>query len=203
MPALPVLWHAANPEVGGSASVPHSMRGAPRANGLRHCETDREHVKDWAEFHASSVSRARESSEATRQKIRELEEYIPVLRAERDEAVYAFEKSIVTPDAVAMIETEPVRQADQKAESAFRSRDRLAATLWRLRMLHNDDEEEGTCSCRDATADCTIWEILEEQMSFLEDWEERQADRLRADKDHALPDEHPLVIRYGRYSRRY
>jgi hypothetical protein len=166
--------------------------------GERLLRKNADHVSEWSTFHAEAVRSASAEIERMTQALAQVNADNAVLQQQLEDTKYALTTGQPTLSVLNMLETERVRDAEQRARQAYRSRDVLAAQLWRLDALHNDADRDGTCRCGLRTAQCEIWKLLEDERPFLYSWEAKQVDRLREGLDHGLPDEHPEVARHPR-----
>jgi hypothetical protein len=96
------------------------------------------------------------------------------------------------------LSTEIVKAAEARTATAYRSRDRHMATLWRLDNRHRDGKQAGTCACGQPAAKCRDRELLDASRDDLYRWENRELERLKDGKRHGLPDEHPEVRKRSR-----
>jgi hypothetical protein len=93
---------------------------------------------------------------------------------------------------------EKVRDALDKRDGAYRSRDFAFAALWAVATLHHPDEHhDGMCSCGRRESNCRELEAIWPEHRALSDWEDTQIERLKDGLDHGLPREHPEVLRLG------
>jgi len=160
-----------------------------------------DHVSLWS----SEVQLAQEAQDLERQQaaaaVVALEAQLLELRGELSDMRGAL-KAEISQHPVASVEAwfkgEEISAAQQARDESYRSRDRALGILWNLDALHHDDEsKDHFCSCGKPTPRCREWKILATTRSLLYAWEEKQVDRLRRHLPHALPDNHPDVLRVG------
>jgi hypothetical protein len=167
---------------------------------------DREHVKLWeavfavvTEQHSQRVQQLRAEAAQRDQDMTALRETVSDLRG----ALQADIEQRPVATVQAWFDSVRVREAEDKREAAYRSRDFAMSHIWSLdRLHHTDDRNEEMCSCGKECKRCREWSILDRMTISLDRWETQQLERLRDDLPHGLPDEHPEVLKSGRRSWR-
>jgi hypothetical protein len=110
-----------------------------------------------------------------------------------------------TPDGAVrdILQTEIVRRAERNTVLADRHIDRLMGAIWRINVLHHDDDKRaGRCSCGRPTAECPEGLVIDAERPSLASWENRNVALLREGKRHGLPGEHPEVAKVAASARR-
>jgi hypothetical protein len=93
-----------------------------------------------------------------------------------------------------LLQNEIQRRAERNTELANRRSDRLMAVIWRLDVLHRDDNTAERCVCGRPTAACLEWKAIEPERRLLREWEAKNLALLGQARRHALPDDHPAVL---------
>lgn len=158
---------------------------------------DREHVSLWAEVfadelaaHAADTAKAAADAASAAAEITRLEAGVAALTT----GVFAEFDATASGGMRADLEGELVKRAERRTELADRRTDRLMVALWRLRLLHHDDEKRpGHCVCGTRTGLCAEGVILEGERRAIEEWEARNAALARAGQRNALPPDHPAA----------
>lgn len=88
-----------------------------------------------------------------------------------------------------------VLDAESKMRGAYRSRDRVMGTIWRLERLHHESNSQGVCSCGKKVSHCREFGVLSPIVNLLDKWESKQIDLLDHGLQHNLPPEHPEVVK--------
>lgn len=156
---------------------------------------DRDHVSLWVQVfsderdaHAADAARATADAAAAAARVAELEAKVAALSS----GVLTEFENTASGGVRAELEGELVRRAERRTELADRRTDRLMGALWRLRLLHRDDEKRpGHCACGRRSAQCAEGIILEQERRAIEEWEGKNAALARAGRRHALPPDHP------------
>lgn len=100
--------------------------------------------------------------------------------------------------------SEQVQDANNKRDSAYRSRDAAFRALWGVAELHVEDRDKKYhCTCGKTVHKCKEYNAIAGSIQALLKWENAQLDRLKQDLDHGLPDNHPEVLKRGLGRRRY
>lgn len=86
-----------------------------------------------------------------------------------------------------------VVDAEGKMRAAYRARDKVMSTIWRLDRLHHEGKSAGVCSCNKRTQQCREFQSLAPMLATLDAWEQKQIDFLARGLEHHLPHEHPEV----------
>lgn len=152
---------------------------------------DREHVSLWGqvfsderEAHAADTAKAAADAATAAALVAELESRVAALSA----GVLTQFDGTASGGVRAELEGELVKRAERRTELADRRTDRLMSALWRLRLLHRDDEKlAGHCVCGKRSVQCAEGIILEQERRTIEEWEGKNAALARAGKRHALP----------------
>lgn len=152
--------------------------------------TKEEHAAAWAELN----ERRRQADEERDQKITDLHAQIEDLRA----VIRAGVENAPWPTVEHWYQSEQVADATRKRDSAYRSRDRAFRALWFIDQVHHEDAGRANyCACGNRAEKCQVLDALEPVRDALYKWENQQIDRLRSDREHGLPHEHPEVLRHG------
>lgn len=85
-----------------------------------------------------------------------------------------------------------IDEARDRANGAYRSRDRAWSGLCALRLMHRDTLD-GDCACGKKVGKCEEHAIAA-QSAGLKSWENEQVERLRDRQSHHLPSQHPVLI---------
>lgn len=161
---------------------------------------DRAHVEEWRKFldrtvdgHAVRLSTAQEQIAKLEQQVRERDTRIEEFVAS------ALEDYSTRPigDLQQFLQSEVVRDAERKRESAFRVRGRAMRAIWHLDELHRGAGDGKMCECGRPTRECKEFAAVEPVREELYEWERRQIERVKAGKMHELPDRHPEVRKHG------
>jgi hypothetical protein len=158
---------------------------------------DLDHLKMWAERYAELSEEHRrtlaEADSAAAESARQIEELAREVTGLRDVIAGRFEEaqggSIRT-----LLQNEIQKRADRNTELANRRSDRLVSVIWRLDVLHRDDNTAERCTCGRATDMCPEWKAIEPQRRLVREWEARNLALLAQGTRHALPDDHPAVL---------
>lgn len=93
-----------------------------------------------------------------------------------------------------ILSSEIIARAERNTQLANRRTDRAMGALWRIGVMHRDDESTpGRCVCGRTTASCAEGLAIETERQELAAWERKNLDLLRAGERHGLPAEHPAV----------
>jgi hypothetical protein len=101
-----------------------------------------------------------------------------------------------------------VTHAEDKMRAAYRSRDRMMSTIWKLDKMHGDNKKRDAkgnelCKCGAPVTRCEHRKTLAPVTHMLDEWEKKQEEYLEKGWEHGLPPEHPKVMararRYGTY----
>lgn len=103
-------------------------------------------------------------------------------------------------DLQTWIQSEAVKAAESRVRGAYKSRDYMMASIWRLDQLHKNGRTRGTCACGKPEGKCPDRAALTPVLNALTTWENRELDRLKVGKDHGLPAEHPKVMERSKRS---
>lgn len=85
-----------------------------------------------------------------------------------------------------------VREATERAESAYRTRDRALAAMSYVEELHHAKDAK-LCTCGSSQAECVEFRAAHSVRDLLQPWESRNKERMEQNKPHALPIDHPVV----------
>lgn len=138
---------------------------------------DRTHIQLWREL--ANAQRRSLSAEVTGLKNRrsELEQQL------RDRPQRTVER---------YVDQDELETAKAEADRAFRSRENAWQALCEVRLIHREGER-GRCRCGQHLERCKVAMIVD-RYPGLEKWENEQIRRLRSNRDHRLPDNHPAVL---------
>lgn len=149
-----------------------------------------EHATAYAELD----QRRRRAVEERDQKVADLRAEIEDLRA----VIRAGVENAPWPTVEHWYQSEQVTDATRKRDSAYRSRDHAFRALWFIDQVHHEDVGGANhCTCGAPAELCKMFTALEPVRDALYKWENQQIDRLRSDREHGLPHEHPEVLRLG------
>lgn len=95
-----------------------------------------------------------------------------------------------------------VLDAESKMRGAYRSRDKVMYTVWRLDRLHREADKPDMCSCGERAERCKELKALAPVTEALDKWETKQIELLQKGLQHNLPREHPEVVKMQRSQRR-
>jgi hypothetical protein len=161
------------------------------STGMRIQKRDTDHVQMWKTYHVAETVRHRATAQRDEQIAAQSQQRITELTEKLSDAEHVLRTGHAT-DAVAnWLESVQVQEAEAKADRAYRSRDRVAAALWEVNEVHNDDDHDGTCACGKRLSACKESAIIGPLTEFLNNWERRQVERARQGLPHHLPDSHP------------
>jgi hypothetical protein len=162
----------------------------------------------WSELEICREDResdAREA-EARMQKLRE-ELQAEITRrdrtiGERDVAIadlrHAIQASELNPPVEEWLADEMIRTAYAKRDSAYRARDFVLATIWRVAQIHDDDPgRDDHCICGSKADRCPELEAIADEIPSMREWEQNQIERLLDGLENGLPREHPEVRKHG------
>ncbi|MGE2715141.1 hypothetical protein ACQI4L_13860 [Mycolicibacterium litorale] len=132
------------------------------------------------------------------QKVEQLERELAAQRVELGDLRAVIRNGELNPAVEQWFADEEVRDALDKRNRAYRSRDFVFAALWGVARVHRPDEQnDGFCTCGRKESKCQVLQAIEPELRALDDWEDKQIERLRDDLDHGLPWNHPEVLRLG------
>lgn len=95
-------------------------------------------------------------------------------------------------DVQRILRSAEVKAAEERTESAYRSRDHAYRGLWAVNELHHPLESQpDKCSCGLLATRCQVTMALEGIRASLYRWERSQAERSLAGRPHGLPRDHP------------
>jgi hypothetical protein len=178
----------------------HVGDGKAERRDLDHLKMWAERYADLSEEHRRTVDEAGAAAAASVRDIAKLTREVAGLRdviagrfeaAQLDEAQFdeAQRGSIRS-----LLQNEIQRRAERNTELANRRSDRLMAVIWRLDVLHRDDNTAERCVCGRPTAACLEWKAIEPERRLLREWEAKNLALLGQARRHALPDDHPAVL---------
>lgn len=98
-------------------------------------------------------------------------------------------------------ENSKIAEALASKRATQRFSDQLFGYLWQLDEFHHSDETTDLCSCSVRRDKCKELALLDPIRNKLYKWERDQRDRLKAGKEHGLPQMHPDVLTYDRVHR--
>jgi hypothetical protein len=141
--------------------------------------------------HAAELQRLKDTIAGRDEIIREKDVALADLQA-------AIRSGELNPAVERWLADEEVQGALDKRDSAYRSRDFAFAALWRIAKLHHpDDHQDGFCACGRNADRCKELDAVYPELRSLEQWEVDQVERLRDNREHGLPSDHPEVMRLG------
>ena len=193
----------------GSKSDFVICKGCIRHTGeLKHQlqQRDIDHLNLWRSELALAAQGHAEAIAQLKAAVAEREEELRSLRLQLVDARHAIETELRARPMASLQgwwDSIQIGEANDARDRSYRSRDHALRALWRLDKLHHDGSTPNHCSCGKTTGKCSEWKVIEDDREFLYRWESKQIERLQADQDHGLPDEHPEVMRTGRRSWRY
>ena len=160
---------------------------------------DRDHVKLWEAVFATVTAQHSQRVTQLRAEIAQRDADMTSLRETVSDlrgAIHADLQQRPVASVQAWFDSVQVVEANEKRDAAYRSRDVAMARIWSLDRLHHVDEtRDDLCSCEKPKAKCRELAVLGPIVEFLDRWEERQLERLRADQPHGLPHDHPEVLK--------
>lgn len=86
-----------------------------------------------------------------------------------------------------------VLDAESKMRGAYRARDKVMSSIWRMDRIHHESDKAEVCSCGKRTDRCREFQALAPVVDTLDKWEVKQVEFLRKHLEHHLPREHPEV----------
>lgn len=132
------------------------------------------------------------------QKIVQMEAELTEQRVELSDLRAVIRSGELNPAVEKWLADQEVRDALDRRDRAYRSRDFAFAALWGMAKLHRYDEhDEHLCICGRKASKCRELQAIAPELAALDDWEDKQIERLRDDLEHGLPREHPEVTRLG------
>ncbi|SDL03072.1 hypothetical protein SAMN05216282_12328 [Cryobacterium psychrotolerans] len=188
----PFKFTSATDQVVCSFCVRHL--GADRAE-----KRDRDHLRMWVEILVDERESNRNTVEKLTATLAERDAALAGLTTRVDELTNVvageFDRA-PTAQVRSLLENEVVKRADKRAALEQRRNDRLMAAIWRVDRLHREGERDPhTCVCGTSLARCAEWQAVEPVRQALRDWEAKNLQLLRDGQRHALPDDHPDVVR--------
>lgn len=95
-------------------------------------------------------------------------------------------------DVQRILRSAEVKAAEERTETAYRSRDHAYRGLWAVNELHHPIESNpDKCSCGQPATRCKATVALEEVRASLYRWERSQVERALTGRPHGLPKDHP------------
>lgn len=165
------------------------------------------HMEWVVGFRNMSRERRNEEIEAGRQSTARRDARIKELESELAEAVSViasqYEKSPIG-DLQLSVQSTVVARAESRQNSAFNMRSAAMRVIWRLDRIHHEQGSAGSaCSCGKPAKTCRELATVQPFTKLLDDWEDREKDRLNDGRECGLPREHPAMVeRFGsRYDR--
>lgn len=159
---------------------------------------DVEHLRLWAELFSDEQAMHRAYVATTKATIAELNATIVELTETVSElAALVAGQFDATPSAGVrgLLENDLVKRAERRTELASRQIDWAMAVIWRIGVLHHDDETTPRhCSCGRLLAGCAEGLAIDPVRTAMNDWEKKNALLLRDGKRNGLPADHPAVI---------
>lgn len=92
-----------------------------------------------------------------------------------------------------------VLDAESKMRGAYRARDKIMGTIWRIDRLHHEADTLDMCSCGKRSDQCKEFKALAPVVETLDKWEAKQIEFLKKRFEHNLPREHPEVQKERSY----
>jgi len=160
-----------------------------RALGKR----DTEHVAMWKRYCETTLNTQKTTLLRNQETMTRLRQEIDDLNQKLSDAEYSIKSSYMTDSVANWIESTQVAEATQQRDTAYRSRDRIAAILCEIDVLHHSNDG-GACSCGKPTSKCEEYLWLTDERDFVYQWQQKQVDRMRKGQDHWLP---PTIPREG------
>jgi hypothetical protein len=163
----------------------------------------------WSELQISIEDRHRDQERhlaELRYRDREITEKNDII-AQKNVVIDDLETAVRTgnlnPAVEKWLADEEVRDALNKRDSAYRSRDYSFTALWRITQLHHlDERRQNKCSCGRSERGCRELAAISDELDVIHRWETEQVDRLRTGLEHGLPHDHPEVAAMGGRSLR-
>ena len=115
--------------------------------------------------------------------------------AEMDEALRTALSGQKSEMAAAWYETEKIKELKEHLERARGFIGRQFRVLWHIDDSHHPDDERDDDVCVCGKRRCEVSAAVGPFRSKLYSWEREQTERLKADLPHALPSDHPEVLR--------
>ncbi len=163
---------------------------------------DTDHLERWRERYGEAIQTHRRLVTSTAAERTVADETIAELRTRVDDLTKSIADDFGNPTlggARGLVENEVTRRAERNTELARRLNDRIMAALSRVERLHRDSDGNALlCTCGKSTMACAEWNAVEPQRQALREWERRNLALLGDGKRHALPDEHPGVLKATR-----
>lgn len=144
--------------------------------------------------HSADAARWHAAADELERKINERDQRLEYMRAV---ALRGYESTPLG-GIKAWLQEGIVLDAESKMRGAYRSRDRVMGTIWRLDRLHHESKSQGVCSCGKKTDQCREFSALTSMVDLLDKWESKQIDFLDRGLEHNLPPEHPEVVKRRR-----
>jgi hypothetical protein len=156
------------------------------------------HRNWWRDFadatraaHDAEAARWREAADQLEAKIVERDKRIAEMRLV---ALRGYEQTPLG-GIRAWLQEGIVLDAESKMRGAYRARDKVMGTIWRLDRLHHEGKDVDSCSCGKRSQQCREFQALAPMVETLERWESKQVEFLRRELPHFLPNEHPEVAK--------
>ena len=153
-----------------------------------------EHERALLAVHAAESAGWRDAASELERKINERDQRLEDMRSV---AVRGYESTPLG-GIKSWLQDGIVLAAESKMRNAYRSRDRLMGTIWRLDQLHQESKVQRVCSCGKKIDQCREFAALAPLIDFLHKWEAKQLEFLERGFEHNLPREHPEVVKRRR-----
>lgn len=121
------------------------------------------------------------------------EQTIKNLMSEREELLNAIAINFLdspSPALEVLIRDAVVREVEDEARNAYRTRNRAMAAIWRMDELHSETLAD-KCKCGKPLKGCRDFKELTFFRETYYSWERRQIDLMKQNKRHGLPANHP------------
>lgn len=155
-------------------------------------QRDADHVRLW--FADAVHSRAESARQISLRdgRIAELQGEVNELKSRNEELGVALLGDLRrNPEALRQLVTEHfLAETYEERQRAYRARDRAMRELFRVYNLHHEVERQ-ECVCGKPIDRCDVGTLIEENVSWLREWERNQIERARKNLPHGLPYEHP------------
>lgn len=93
-----------------------------------------------------------------------------------------------------VINQDAFTEVTQDMERAFKQRDYAYELFVRLLLVHRLNPERTACICGLTEKQCEAARILEDWRRPIRNWERKQIELFRKDREHRLPANHPAVL---------
>lgn len=163
-------------------------------------ERERAHVGAWIDFHNHVAAGLVAERDAARREIAEEREKVERLTVALRDATRAmtdgYFKAEIRPELRRDLETDLVRDAQSKRDSAYRALAYANGALLDIAELHEGSVTTGKCKCGVPADRCKELAALRPHEPSLMRWERDQIARMREGKPHGLRRDHPEARKY-------